>query len=689
MPEQTAPTDDDRWFAAIVDSSEDAITSATPDELFVSWNRGAERLYGYSAGEVIGQPMSLIDAPDERPPVAATLAARVFAGERIVAREVVRRRKDGTLITVSLTMSEIKDANGRALGVCSICRDVTEHRRTLAALTEAEERFRSAFDGAPTGMTITSLDALFVRVNDAFCELVGYPREQLEGTSFEAITYPDDRAMHAEPLRAMRAGERDSFATEKRYVHADGHAVEVAMQVNLIRHADGAPAYFLSQTQDITERKRYETQLLYHADHDALTGLLNRRAFARALEAQAAFVDRYGPVGAILILDLDNFKYVNDTLGHQVGDELIVGVSQRLSQRLRASDVLARLGGDEFGVLLPKADTQDARIVAEGLLEALRGQTVTVAGVQCTVTASLGMATFGEQPGLGADQVLVNADLAMYDAKEAGGDRLARFNSGDQRQTRMTGQVRWVARIRAALDRDLFTLVAQPIVELGPGTVNQYELLLRMIDERGMLIAPEPFLRVAEQLDLVRQIDTWVVTNAIRTLARLDPRHRNVVIELNLSGRSLTDRELLDVIDAELRAGKLAPERLIFEITETAAVAGVAQAREFGQRLSEIGCRFALDDFGAGFGTFYYLKQLRFDIVKIAGEFVRDCARDRTDQLMIKAIVDIARGMGKRTIAEFVGDVETVNLLTELGVDYGQGYHLGRPAPLAEQLLVS
>ncbi len=292
-----------QWFAAIVDSSEDAITSATPDELFVSWNRGAEKLYGYSAQEAIGQPISLIIPRDERAPAAATLVARVFAGERIVAREVVSRRKDASLITVSLTKSELRDANGRVLGDCSICRDVTE-------------------------------------------------------------------------------------------------------------------------------RKLYETQLLYDADHDALTGLLNRRAFALALDAQAAFVKRYGSVGAILILDLDYFKYVNDTHGHHAGDELIVGVSQRLSQRLRASDVLARLGGDEFGVLLPKADAQDARRVAEGLLEALRSQPVTVAGVESKVTASIGMATFGDQPGLAADQVLVNADLARYDAKEGGRDRLASFNLG-------------------------------------------------------------------------------------------------------------------------------------------------------------------------------------------------------------------------------------------------------------------
>ncbi len=674
-----------KWFATIVDSCGDAITSATPDDVIASWNPAAERLFGYSPQEAIGQPITLI-FPDHGSDPAETLAWRVLAGERVVDREVVRRRKDGSEIAVSLTLSEIRGRDGRVLGVCAVQRDITERRRAMDALAEAEERFRSAFDGAPNGMVISSLNARFMRVNDAFCAIVGYPREQLERMSFEAITHADDLALVSEPLCAMREGEHDRFVTEARYVHAGGRAVDVAMQVSLIRSADGTPAYFLTQVQDITSRKHYEEQLLYQADHDVLTGLLNRRAFARALEAHAAIVERYGPVGTILILDLDYFKYVNDTLGHQVGDELIVVVARLLAERLRSSDVLARLGGDEFGVLLPRADPASAEILAASLLEGLHSAPITVAGVECRVTASIGTSSFSDQPGAAVDEVLVNADLAMYDAKEAGRDRVVRFTVADQASTRMKGNVTWVQRIRAALENERFTLVAQPIVELHSGTVSQYELLLRMVDERGMLVAPEPFLRIAEQVDLIKQIDTWVVTHAIRQLAQLDPVHSEVAIELNLSGRSLGDPVLLELIEHELRAGGVAPERVIFEVTETAAVSSIPRAREFGERMSAIGCRFALDDFGAGFGTFYYLKHLTFDYVKIAGEFVRDCARDSTDQLVIKAIVDIARGMGKRTIAEFVGDDETVRRLAELGVDFGQGYHLGMPAPLAEQL---
>ncbi len=673
-------------YQAVIAASEDALVTVDLDDVITSWNAGAEKLLGYRADEAIGQSVAIIRPLVEIEP-GPSFVERVLAGERLANLEVARRRKDGAEIEVSVTLAPIHDRSGTIVGVTAVARDITGSKRMLDALREAEERFRGAFDGAPTGMVITALDGRYLRVNDAFCEIVGHSREQLEASSVESITHPEDFAADVGALNDLRAGKLSSYASERRYIHALGHAVQTATQVTVIRHADGAPAYLLTQVQDITERKRHEQQLVYQAEHDVLTGLLNRRAFGRALDAHGALVERYGPVGTILLLDLDHFKNVNDTLGHRAGDELIVHIARMLSERLRATDVLARIGGDEFGVLLPKADADSAQAVAEGLLEAFRGDPVTIGGVACKITASIGTASFADQPGAPAAQVLVNADLAMYDAKGAGRDRVARFLEGDPGERRMQGHVAWVQRIRAALDGDLFTLVAQPIVDLASGAVSQYELLLRMSDGRGGLIAPEAFLCVAERLDLIRQIDQWVVTHAIRQLGELDRTHPGVVVEINLSGRSLGDRALLEHIDRELQAAQVAPERIIFEVTETAAVTSFPSAREFAQRLSEIGCRFALDDFGAGFGTFYYLKHLSFDFVKIAGAFVRDCLRDSTDQLVIAAVVDIARGMGKPTIAEFVGDEQTLQLLGRLGVDYVQGNYLGKPAPLADQLL--
>jgi EAL domain-containing protein (putative c-di-GMP-specific phosphodiesterase class I) len=301
-----------------------------------------------------------------------------------------------------------------------------------------------------------------------------------------------------------------------------------------------------------------------------------------------------------------------------------------------------------------------------------------------TITASLGVAMIADEEGLAAEDVMVNADLAMYDAKEAGRDRVAAYSTDEYAQARMRGRVTWLERIRGALEEDRFTLLAQPIVDLTTRRPLQHELLLRMRSETGDLIPPGAFLYIAERLNLVQEIDRWVVRSAIAMLERYEREGRPLTFEVNLSGRSLGDAALFELIVAELGRSGIPPERLIFEVTETAAVANMSAARSFGERLSELGCRFALDDFGAGFGSFYYLKHLPFDFLKIDGEFVRNCAVSHTDRLLIRAVVEIARGMGKKTVAEIVGDDETVDLLSRLGVDYGQGYHLGRPGDVEE-----
>ena len=376
-------------------------------------------------------------------------------------------------------------------------------------------------------------------------------------------------------------------------------------------------------------------------------------------------------------------KYYNDTLGHQAGDELIARIAAALAHRLRASDVLARLGGDEFAVILPRADEVAARRVVAELLECVRGQgTRARDGSPNGLTASIGVAFFDDEADHEPEDVMVNADLAMYDAKEAGRNRASFYRTSDRPQARMKSRVTWVEEIRGALAEDRFELLAQPIVGLGGACERRFELLLRMRNRDGDLIPPGAFLYIAERLDLVQEIDRWVVARATRLLAE----HPQISLEVNLSGKSIGSPALLELTERTLRETGVDPARLTFEITETTAVANIALASGFSERLRELGCRFALDDFGAGFGSFYYLKHLPFDYLKLDGEFVRNIATDVTDRLLVTAVVEIARGMGKETIAEFVGDERTVAVLRELGVDWGQGFHLGEPAPLERQL---
>jgi diguanylate cyclase (GGDEF)-like protein len=465
---------------------------------------------------------------------------------------------------------------------------------------------------------------------------------------------------------------------------SNGESLWVSRHITLLRDRSGAK-HVLTHVIDITERRRMERELRHLADHDPLTGLLNRRGLEVALESHVAHVNRYGSRGALLVLDLDHFKIVNDTLGHEAGDRLITSVAHLLRRRLRASDFVARLGGDEFAVLLPDATAEMAEYVATEIVKDIQeNAAISDGNVRRHVSASIGVTLFTK--GLiNAEEVLVNADLAMYDAKEAGRGRVVLHSAERHDAPRMKTRISWMERIRSSLDNGNFTVHGQPIMALHSGAVNQYELLLRMVDESGDTIPPGAFLYVAERYDLIQELDEWVFKEAVRLL-ELQGSGLEDSLEVNVSGKSLGSERFLETIEAELKRSDIEPGRLIFEVTETAAIANITMARTFAERLKQLGCRFALDDFGAGFGSFFYLKHIPFDYIKIDREFVTNCLSSRTDQLVIEALVAIARGLNKQTIAEGVEDEQTELFLRHNGVDYAQGYHIGRPVPVSQRI---
>jgi diguanylate cyclase (GGDEF)-like protein/PAS domain S-box-containing protein len=567
-------------------------------------------------------------------------------------------------------------------------RRLSEREAAERALEIVERRFRTAFSEAPIGIALIALDGRFLQVNKALADITGYRVEELMTIPSGELTHPDDRRSDDMAVAFMRSGAMRVHDVEKRYVQVGGSIAWVSAHTTLIRDDDGQPAYFLSQIQDVTARHQYESRLRHMADHDPLTGLLNRHAYERVLTEHLARGDRYGHEGAVLMLDLDEFKQVNDTLGHNLGDELIVRVGKVLSERLRATDTIARLGGDEFAVLLPKGKREDAELVAASLLETIGSERAARGpkGRARPISASIGVVSLSDSQSLTTEEVLINVDLAMYDAKEAGRDRFETYGGSANKKAGIEARLEWVERIRTALDENRLTLHAQPVVEACSGKTTQLELLVRMIGPQGQLIMPGDFLPVAERFGLIGELDRWVVTRSIRMLGEQSHRGLHPKVEINLSGCSLGDPELAAHIGRELRIAGVDPTQLVFEVTETAAIGNMEAARLFAEQLAELGCRFALDDFGAGFGSFYYLKHLPFDFIKIDGEFVRNLTSNETDRVVIRAVVELARGLGKRTIAEFVGDEDTVCALRELGVDYLQGFHLGKPAPLESWL---
>ena len=478
-------------------------------------------------------------------------------------------------------------------------------------------------------------------------------------------------------------GTSDRVDTRHVVVHSADELGAMAQSFNTMQDEVARAATALVVAREGLRGSRRDLERL--AETDSLTGVSNRRQFEHELEREVALTLRPGRSSALLMLDLDNFKYVNDSHGHAAGDSVLVQVAGMLRARLRSTDVVARLGGDEFAVLLREVTSARADAIARSLLDDVRTARFSLeGGHQLRLSVSIGITTFDGEEQLSPAELLVNADIAMYDAKEAGRDRLA-LAAADVHRDRVKSRQSWLERIRDALEQNLMELHAQPILHLGTREITSYELLLRMRSDTGELIPPAAFLDIAERSGIIRDIDHWVVRSACSMIADADARGQVLRLEVNVSGISFSHPEFLTLIDPHLVAlGPLA-NRLVIELTETAAVGNLAHAIEFANGLARQGCQLALDDFGAGFGGFYYLKYLPCQYLKIDGEFIRTLPSSPVDQVFVRAMVELAYGLGKKTIAEFVEDEETLQLLEVLGVDFAQGYHIGRPAPLQPQ----
>jgi diguanylate cyclase (GGDEF)-like protein/PAS domain S-box-containing protein len=551
-------------------------------------------------------------------------------------------------------------------------------------LQAVRDRFESGFANAPIGMALVEMNGGWLQVNDALCRITGYPEGDLKATTLDAITHPEDIGLAADDLQRLLAGKIPSYQVEKRYRHAWGHYVWVLLTVSVVRDVQGHALHIIKQVQDITERKDGARQLEYLVDHDFLTGLYNRRWFERELAREVERASRYKTPGAVLVIDLDHFKDINDSLGHKAGDDLLKGVAGLLKQRARRGDVLARLGGDEFALLLPQTPADHAEIVADEIVKTLSRRMAASASQSVVVTASVGVAI---SDGLTDTELLAYADLAMYEAKEAGRNRFAVYLPAKGGRERVSARLAEAERIRRTLEEDRLLLYGQPVLDLNTNEIHSYEILVRLPGDRGEEpLLPSAFLYVAERFGLIQAVDGWVVRNAIRLIAEHAHTGRQLVLSVNLSGKSISDPKLALLVEAALDETGIDPASLIFELTETAAIASFDQAKIFATRLRNRGCQFALDDFGAGFGSFYYLKNFPFDYIKIDGGFIRGIVSNPMDQLVVQAIVTIAQGLGKKTVAEFVAEMETANLLRTIGVDCAQGYYIAEPRPIREAL---
>jgi len=543
-----------------------------------------------------------------------------------------------------------------------------------------EQRLRSIMDNTAEGIVTFDEHGHVESWNLAAQQLFGWSEVEIAGAAFTQLI---SAVTIEEGERLAQAGDFDigtyvGRETEVMGCHRNNSRFPLAMKVS--RMVLAGKTKYTALLANITERKAMMENLRKMAEHDGLTGLFNRTYFHTELERTVERAKRNSKAQcALLYIDLDNFKYLNDTLGHVAGDRLLVEVARMLNSRSRRSDVVARLGGDEFTVLLNDIAIEMIHATAESFRHQLAEYVFHYEGRIVDIGCSIGVSMIDART-TSAGQVMSEADVACHFAKRGGRNRVHVFTADNAADVHtMSIDMGWSHRIKQALEHNKFLLAAQPVVDTRTRNIVAYEILIRMRDEDGTLIMPGGFLSAAERFGLATDIDVWVIEHAVRHLAHRHQRGEAVSYAINLSGHSLTAPKVAEIIPKVLTETGLAPSALTFEVTETAAIADMSLAAAFLSKLRTLGCRTALDDFGVGMSSFAYLRDLPVDAVKIDGRFVKKIVGSPIDEAMVRAMNDIAHALDKKTIAEFVENEAIYQRLIELGVDYGQGYHLGKP----------
>lgn len=546
----------------------------------------------------------------------------------------------------------------------------------LEELRRNERRFRAIFEKAGIGIILSDQKGKLVETNPAIQRMLGYSGEELNKIHFVDITHPEDVAKDQELFRGLLEQKFDTFELEKRYIHKEGQIIWVKLIVSLVYcDSDGSP-HVIGMVEDITSRKEAEDQLQYLANHDFLTQVPNRYALEKCLQHVVQGTRRGGETAALLLIGLDNFKLTNDILGHLAGDEILRNLVSLLQRHLKPGDYLARFAGDEFAVVLEGVTGEQAKQVAENLRTAVEQDEMCMVSTRnCfSMTISVGVVTVDGT--LDAAKLLSHVDIALHYAKEQGRNRVILAKPNEDSLSDLSRINDMVNLIRLGLREDRFVLFFQPVVDVS-GQIIHHEVLLRLRDEADRLISPASFIPVAEQFGLMPQVDRWVVYQALQSLKRLP----DLRLFVNLSGPSLGDEAILHFIEQEILASGVQAHRIGFEITETEAVRDFSRAERWINQLRELGCAFALDDFGIGFSSFNYLRLLPVDYVKLDGSYVRHIDQDATQLALVQAIHTVAQALGKKTIAEFVENEQILETLKRIGVHYAQGYFLGKPTP--------
>jgi len=671
-------------YRRLFDNVLEGVYSSTREGRFLSVNPALARMVGLaSASELLSLPTDTIYASEvDR---AAIITALERDGE-VRNAEFQLRRVDGTTLTVIESARAVLDENGKLVGYEGTISDISERKRAETAVFDEKEKAQVTLQSIGDAVITTDADAHIEYLNPVAEDMTGWESHEVRGKSvsevFDILNEATRQPLENPVARALREGRVIAVADHTVLVNRRGQEIAIQDSAAPIRDRLGKIIGAVMVFHDVSKERRLRRALAYQASHDALTGLINRREFENRLNEALVTSRTDGETTHVLLyLDLDQFKLVNDTCGHQAGDRLLKQITGILQTRIRTSDTIARLGGDEFGILLQDCTSDRAAMIADSLRQAIREYRFEWQDGAMNVGVSIGIVEINSTSE-SITSVLSAADVACYAAKDSGRNRVHMYQYGAAPERHR--EMQWVSRLTRACEENRLELYYQPIVAIGANrdTRGHYELLLRMRGENGELVLPAEFIPAAERYNVMPMIDRWVVSQALGSLAhyRTDGDPRNAyTISINLSGTSLNDDRFLEFLINELQGYDLSPGAVCFEITETAAISNLPNVVHFMREFRARGCKFSLDDFGSGLSSFMYLKNLPVDYLKIDGQFIQNVTTDHVDRSMVEAITQIGHAMGIKTIAERVETAEVLACLADIGVDYAQGIYIAIP----------
>lgn len=560
-------------------------------------------------------------------------------------------------------------------------------------LKRQERRFSAILHSIADGIIATDNEKKIQFLNPVAEEITGWKEAEAQSRYIEnLITIIDENTNNIIQLPSIDtpASKKAIFYFKDTVVkNRNNETIPVEGTIASIRDSNDHVEGQVIAIRDVTQLREMSNKISYQASHDALTGLFNREAFSQSLKAMISSAKKENRQHALIYLDLDQFKLINDTIGHAAGDELLLETTAIIKSVFRSSDICARLGGDEFGVLLSDTDQETAYIIAQRLHSRLSERRLIWEKTAFNIHSSIGLVTIDSESE-DIHSVLAAADDACYIAKDEGGRRIRIYKTSDTMFKKRRGEMQWVTRLTRALEENRFELFYQTIIPISPTAkeshMEKLEILIRMVDEEGNIIPPADFLPAAERYNMMPSVDRWVVNTAMSMYNKVAEQNNNnekrLVFTINLSAESMADEHFLEFIQNQIKTNNVKPFDFCFEITETVTISNMTTASKFIHELKTLGCTFALDDFGSGFSSFNYLKNMPVDYLKIDGSFVKDMDENAVNSAMVEAINNLGHVMGIKTIAEFVRNREILEKLTELGIDYAQGYEISKPQSL-------